>query len=104
MFDFRNQDVTGDNYMFRRDTYDRESLAATRARGKNDDLASVQSGEQTNVGDNIESGDVRYHKVAKGETLTSIARKRGTTVDQICKLNHLSKSQRVKPGQILRYS
>lgn len=103
LFDFKNQDVTGDSYYFRRSTYDRESLAATRNRGKNDDLA-MGSDNDTKVGNNIESGDVRYHKVAKGETLFSIARKRGTTVEQICKLNHLSKNQRVKPGQILRYS
>lgn len=104
MFDFKNQDVTGDNYMFRRDTYDRESLIATRNRGKNDEMASAAGSEPKAIGNNIESGDVRYHKVAKGETLASIARKRGTTVDQICKLNHISKTQRVKPGQILRYS
>ena len=103
MFDFKNQDVTGDNYLFRRSTYDRESLIATRNRGKNDDMTSASNSE-SKVGDNIESGEVRYHKVARGETLSSIARKRGTTIEQICKLNHISKSQRVKPGQILRYS
>lgn len=103
LFDFKNQDVTADNYMFRRDTYDRESLAATRLRGKNDDVASATSKEPA-VGDNVEVGEVRYHKVACGETLYSIAQKRGTTVDKICRLNHISKKQRVRPGQILRYS
>lgn len=103
LFDFKNQDVTADNYMFRRDTYDRESLAATRLRGKNDDVASATSKEPA-VGDNVEVGEVRYHKVARGETLYSIAQKRGTTVDKICRLNHISKKQCVRPGQILRYS
>lgn len=103
LFDFKNQDVTADNYMFRRDTYDRESLAATRLRGKNDDVASATNKEPA-VGDNVEEGEVRYHKVARGETLYSIAKKRGTTVDKICRLNHISKKQRVRPGQILRYS
>ena len=102
MFDFRNQDVTGDNYFFRRDSYNKESLVATRLRGKNDETASV---EESNVGNsNNESEEVRYHKVAKGETLSSIARKRGTTIEQICKLNHIKSNMRVKPGQILRYS
>ena len=103
LFDFKNQDVTADNYMFRRNTYDRESLAATRLRGKNDDMASATNNELA-VGDNVEEGEVRYHKVARGETLYSIAQKRGTTVDKICRLNHISKKQRVRPGQILRYS
>ena len=45
-----------------------------------------------------------YHKVAAGETLASIARRRNVTVEQICRLNHLSPSAKVRPGMILRYS
>lgn len=102
MFDFKNQDVTGDYYFFRKDTYNKESLAANRVRGKEStDLASVNN---ENIGNNVEGGNVRYHKVSRGETLASIARKRGTTIEQICKLNHITKTMRVKPGQILRYS
>lgn len=102
MFDFKNQDVTGDYYFFRKDTYNKESLAANRVRGKEStDLASV---DNENIGNNVEGGNVRYHKVSRGETLASIARKRGTTVEHICKLNHITKTMRVKPGQILRYS
>ena len=47
---------------------------------------------------------VQYHKVVKGETLDAIAKKRGVTIDKICKLNHISKTKRLRPGQILRYS
>lgn len=102
MFDFKNQDVTGDYYFFRKDTYNKESLAANRVRGKEStDLASA---DNENIGNNVEGGKVRYHKVSRGETLASIARKRGTTVEHICKLNHITKTMRVKPGQILRYS
>ena len=102
MFDFKNQDVTGDYYFFRKDTYNKESLAANRVRGKEStDLASA---DNENIGNNVEGGNVRYHKVSRGETLASIARKRGTTVEHICKLNHITKAMRVKPGQILRYS
>lgn len=102
MFDFKNQDVTGDYYFFRKDTYNKESLAANRVRGKEStDLASA---DNENIGNNVEGGNVRYHKVSRGETLASIARKRGTTVEHICMLNHITKTMRVKPGQILRYS
>ena len=48
--------------------------------------------------------DVRFHKVSSGETLQSIARKRGTTVDALCKLNHIGKNIRLMPGQILKYN
>lgn len=109
MFDFRAQDVTGDYYTFDRSTYDSQSAEATRLRGKQDggnysreDVTGAYSAnERTASG---LSDQVLYHKVAKGETLESIARKRGVTVDQICKLNHITRSMRVRPGQILRYS
>jgi LysM repeat protein len=45
----------------------------------------------------------RFHKVAKGENLYSIARKRGMTVDALCKLNHIRKNAHLRAGQILRY-
>lgn len=102
MFDFKNQDVTGDYYFFRKDTYNKESLAANRVRGK--ESTDLGSADNENIGNNVEGGNVRYHKVSKGETLASIARKRGTTIERICKLNHITKTMRVKPGQILRYS
>jgi LysM repeat protein len=49
-------------------------------------------------------GSVRYHKVRKGETLSAIARKHRTTVNALCKLNRISKSVRLRPGQILKYN
>lgn len=42
-----------------------------------------------------------YHKVRRGETLTSIAAKHGTTVSKLKKLNHL-RSDRIRYGQRLR--
>lgn len=106
MFDFRNQDVVDDFYMFRSNSHDRESLAANKVRG-------VQ-GKHYGDSEDIElttaapaatySKDVRFHKVVRGETLASIARKRGTTVDEICKLNRIGKNIRLMPGQILKYN
>jgi LysM repeat protein len=42
--------------------------------------------------------------VKKGETLQSIAKKRGMTVDALCKLNRIGKNIRLMPGQILKYN
>jgi LysM repeat protein len=46
----------------------------------------------------------KYHTVRKGETLSAIARKRGTTIKVLCKLNKLRSPDSIKPGQRLRYS
>lgn len=109
MFDFRAQDVTGDYYAFNKETYDSESTNATRLRGKQDSstYASTDSSDDYATNKRTTSGltdQISYHKVKKGETLDRIAKKRGVTVEKICKLNHITKTMRLRPGQILRYS
>lgn len=109
MFDFRNQDVVSDFYVYIKSNYEHDSAEATRLRGKvgnggyNRD--EVQGELANNSNANFDSSaDMRYHKVKSGETLASIAEKRGVTIDTICKLNHITKGKAVRPGQILRYS
>ena len=110
MFDFRNQDVTGDYFVYNVNTYEELSAEATRLRGKignggyTRDL--VQNGElgTYNKKHSSDNEDLLYHKVKSGETIASIAKLRGVTVEKICSLNHLSANSRVRPGMILRYS
>lgn len=111
LFDFRNQDVTGDYYMFNRDTYMAEAVEARKLRGvvgnggyTREQVTGKAEVAASNSNSSAAGAEPRYHKVAKGETLYSIAQKRGTTVEEICRLNHITKAKRVKPGQILRYS
>lgn len=107
MFDFKNQDVVGDEWLFNRATYNRESAEATRLRGTGgvyrggDDLeanmaSKSSSKQQANNG-------VRYHKVQKGETLSAIARKHHTSVNSLCSLNRIKKNVTLRPGQVLKY-
>lgn len=106
LFDFRNQDVVDDYYMFRKATYQRESALASRLRG----VSSMSFGSDDEVElataapEASYTHESRFHKVKRGETLFSIARKRGTTVDAIMKLNHLKKNARLRAGQILKYN
>ena len=105
MFDFQNQDVVGDQYFFRKRTYTKESAQATRMRGVAGKAVGVDRlDDATSKGSKQQASGTRYHKVRKGETLSSIARKHGTSVNALCKLNHISKSKRLIPGQILKYN
>jgi len=112
MFDFRNQDVVDDYYMFRKSRYQRESASANRLRG-----VSAGANVYASTGGSAREEAPIYkptkktsanlthnHKVKKGETLYSIARKHGMTVAEIQKLNHLGKKSKVVPGQILKYN
>ncbi len=106
-FNFREQDITCDTYMFRRNTYTEDGEEATRLRGKYKDSytrAEVTGRDTEPESISSANSEKMYHKVAKGETLSSIANKRGTTIENLCKLNHLRKTTRLRPGQMLRYT
>ena len=47
----------------------------------------------------ISQANGRYHKVRRGDTLFGIARKYGIAVDQLYRLNNLTKNQDIYPGQ-----
>ena len=114
-FDFRNQDITGDHYVFLKDRYESDSQLATLERGKvnggsytrdqvygevgryNEKAAEAATQNAANEPERV------YYKVQNGETLASIAKKVGVSVDAICRLNGFRKDQRVKAGMIIRY-
>jgi murein DD-endopeptidase MepM/ murein hydrolase activator NlpD len=48
------------------------------------------------------TGGTKYHTLAKGENLSTVAKKYGTTVDQLCKMNGISKSTKIYAGKKLR--
>lgn len=107
MFDFHNQDVTGDFYNFRRNRYAAESAQATRLRGVSGSSKVSADDEDSDLAVAAPKATYKaahYHKVKKGETLQSIARKCHTTVDNLCRTNRISKNKRLMPGQILKYN
>ena len=74
MFDFPNQDVTGDTYLYmkpKKKVYD-------------------------------PSDPDTYYKVRSGDSLGRIAARKGTTVKNLCKLNGITTKTILRPGQILR--
>ena len=108
LFDFRNQDVVADEYVYRKSTYSRDAALATRLRGANAQngysVADVNSPNSDQARVSVQSAPARYHKVKKGETLSAIARKHRTSVTALCRLNRISKNVRLRPGQILKYN
>ena len=113
MFDFRNQDVVGDSYMFRKSTYTHESAQATLLRGVPGstpgtdrlEVASNNTGSKASAKsrNKAKKQDSRFHKVAKGETLSSIARKHGTSVRALCSKNGIKQNSTLRQGQIIKY-
>ena len=101
MFDFRNQDVTADFYTYKKSTYSSESAQATLLRGV---AGGSSSSSYSSASAASKYSATRLHKVRKGETLSSIARKHGTSVAQLQRINHLGGRAKLRPGQILKYN
>ena len=116
LFDFEAQDVKGDYYLFRssgrgtmlaatdnvvggEEEMDEETANALIAKQNESEAFQQKRIQQIKA-----KPRTRVHKVKAGETLSVIARKCGTTVDKLCRLNHIKRNAVLRPGQILKYS
>lgn len=116
LFDFEAQDVKGDFYLYRssgrgtmlaandnvvggEEEMDEEAANAVQAK-----QAESQAYQQQRIQQQKAKPRSRVHKVKSGETLSSIARKHGTTIDRLCRLNRIKRTTVLRPGQILKYS
>ncbi len=82
-FDFKNQTTTGEFYTYYK--------PGTRH-------YDAKSGKMV-----VEGPEPKYHKVRKGETISTIARKHGVSQSTIFKLNGLNSRSILRIGQSLRY-
>jgi LysM repeat protein len=57
----------------------------------------------TQQGTASDSRSHKFHVVRNGDSLSSIARKRGTSINKLCSLNKLRATSVIRPGQKLRY-
>lgn len=80
IFNFEKQDIVADSYVFHKTKH---------SSGKNGNKAS---------------GEGLFYKVKKGDTLSKIAARQGTSIDRICKLNRITRRTTLRPGQVLRCS
>lgn len=81
MFDFKNQKMTGDSFLYRKPG-----------------SKYIENGQVK-----IAGPEKKYHKVKSGDTVERIARKYGVSQRRIFELNGLNSKSIIKPGQQLRY-
>ncbi len=100
LFSFEAADARADSYVFR--SRGKSTLSGTHNLTAKEEKASESRQFQQQKMERTSRSTV--HKVKKGETLSSIAKKYHTTVDKLCRLNHISKTKALKVGQILKCS
>lgn len=108
LFCFEAGDIRGDYYVYRR--YGRSQLMAAHdvSNLPEETEQSVEKAEESRAfqQQQIASRQNRsqMYKVRSGDTLAKIAKKYGITVNQLCRLNNISKKKTLRPGQILKCS
>lgn len=101
MFDFPNQDVTADSYVYRHEQSESESRRLAEVKNKEEKSSKATVVAQNNEQNGNESS-LFYYKVKQGDTLYSIAQRNSISVDELCSLNRLSKRSKLRLGQILK--
>lgn len=116
LFDFEAQDVKGDFYLFcsnGRSTIltgsdnvigGEEEMDEETARTLMAKEAESEAFQQQKIQEMQSKPRNNIHKVKSGETLSSIAKKHGTTVSRLCEINNIKRTSILRLGQILRYS
>ena len=116
LFDFEAQDVKGDFYLFRSSGRGTMLAATDNVVGGEEEMdeetanaliakeAESEAFQQQKIQQMKAKPRTRNHKVKAGETLSSIARKYGTTIDRLCRMNNIKRNAVLRPGQILKYS
>ncbi len=108
IFDFANQTTHTDTYTFDKNTYQNarnfspEANAAYAAQYRATHKVEYGSAARKSTSTSSKSSGSRSYKVKKGDTLSRIASRNGTTVQAICRLNGIKSSAKLRPGQTLK--
>lgn len=103
MFDFPNQDIVSDTYLFIRgaNMYESQRTRALAALNKGEKLSEIT---EKNVQASNNSGTLRYHKIRKGDTLGRVSRMYHISIDRLCQLNGIKRTTTLRIGQLLKCS
>lgn len=104
IFDFANQTTHTDSYTFDKNTYQRARNFDPKANSEyaKEYLKNNPSKPYVNPTGKSTRGTASVYKVRKGDSLSKIASRNGTTIAKLCRLNGISTSTKLRPGQQLK--
>ena len=112
LFNFEMQDIKADYYLYRsngRGSLMNANGVLAASETEEDVVAENKDAEsrdfqQKKIAAQKAKPRTSVHKVQKGETLSTIAKKYKTSVSELCRLNGISKTSTLRVGQILKHS
>ena len=82
----------------------KKTTASSRSVLKPGESYQASSDNNDNTNNKYVSGEVQYHRIKKGDTLSGIAKLYGISVKKICNLNNITTKTILRPGKSLRIS
>ena len=105
IFDFANQTIHTDTYTFDKRTYQKArnfSPEANAEYAKAYMKANPNKAYSNKATTSKHAPAAKTYTVRKGDTLSRIASRNGTTVSKLCRLNNISTKTKLRPGRKLR--
>ena len=89
IFDFKNKTLKDENLFVHKDLFSYRKISSSSSRPSSSSTPSA-------------NGDVKTHRIRSGDSLYKIALKYGTSVDALCRLNDMKKSEILRIGRVLK--
>src|SRR5690554_7279527 len=98
IIDFENKVTHRDEYLVTNSSYKKTTSSSRVVMSSN---YKEPASESTNK---FVSGEVNHHRIQSGDTLGAIARRYGTSVNELCRLNNITSRTVLRVGRTLRVS
>ena len=95
LIDFKNGMLCRETFLLKKSFF---SIYSNAGQDFEDEIAN----EEQDKKEAAEKAAMRYHRIRSGDTLGAIARRYGTTVSNICRLNGIKSTTILRIGRTLR--
>lgn len=102
IIDFDNKVCHRDEYVVNSSSFRKTNSSSSVVAGRSRNNSNYKSSKSSS--NKYVDGDVKYHRVRKGDTLGVIAKRYGVSVKHLCKVNKISTKTTLRVGKSLRVS
>lgn len=109
IIDFQKKEVHNEEYLVTNSSYKKTSnsskvIVNSNAKSSVSTASNYKEPADKANTNKYVSGDVKYHRIQKGDTLGAIARRYGTSVNKLCSMNNITPRTTLNIGKSIRIS